>query len=78
MRSIDLGGGIGVPDKPGDQPFDLEKLDATLHDIRKSYPDYALWLEPGRYLVAAGRRAVTHVTQVKGKGDQRYVGVGTG
>ena len=78
VRSIDLGGGIGVPDKPGDQAFDLEKLDATLHDIRESYPDYALWLEPGRYLVAQAGVLLTHVTQVKGKGDQRYVGVGTG
>jgi diaminopimelate decarboxylase/aspartate kinase len=40
VRSIDLGGGIGVPDKPGDKPFDLEKLDATLKDIRASYPQY--------------------------------------
>ena len=78
VRSIDLGGGIGVPDKPGEQAFDLGKLDATLTDIRTSYPKYELWLEPGRYLVAQAGVLLTHVTQVKGKGDQRYVGVGTG
>ena len=78
VRSIDLGGGIGVPDKPGDKPFDLEKLDATLKDIRASYPQYHLWLEPGRYLVSQAGVLLSRVTQVKGKGDMRYVGIGTG
>ncbi len=78
VRSIDLGGGIGVPDKPGDKAFDLEKLDATLKDIRASYPRYHLWLEPGRYLVSQAGVLLSRVTQVKGKGDMRYVGIGTG
>ena len=78
VRAIDLGGGIGVPDKPGDAPFDLAKLDATLADIRAAYPDYEIWLEPGRYLVAQAGVLLTHVTQMKGKGDMRYIGVGTG
>jgi diaminopimelate decarboxylase/aspartate kinase len=78
VASIDLGGGIGVPDKPGDRPFDLEKLDATLKDIRSSYPQYKLWLEPGRYLVAQAGVLLSRVTQTKGKGDMRYVGIGTG
>jgi diaminopimelate decarboxylase/aspartate kinase len=78
VRSIDLGGGIGVPDKPGDKPFDLEKLDATLKDIRASYPQYHLWLEPGRYLVSQAGVLLSRVTQIKGKGDMRYVGIGTG
>ncbi len=78
VRAIDLGGGIGVPDKPGETPFDLEKLDATLADIRAAYPQYEIWLEPGRYLVAQAGVLLTRVTQVKGKGDMRYVGVGTG
>lgn len=78
VRSIDLGGGIGVPDKPGEQAFDLEKLDNTLSAIRSAYPQYELWLEPGRFLVAQAGVLLTRVTQVKGKGDMRYVGVGTG
>jgi len=78
VKSIDLGGGIGVPDKPGEQPFDLEKLDNTLNEIRASYPQYRLWLEPGRYLVAQAGVLISRVTQVKGKGDMRYIGIGTG
>jgi len=78
VKSIDLGGGIGVPDKPGEKPFDLQKLDNTLNEIRASYPQYQLWLEPGRYLVAEAGVLISRVTQVKGKGDMRYIGIGTG
>ena len=78
VQSIDLGGGLGVPEKPGDKALDLAALDASLEEIRKACPQYRLWLEPGRYLVARAGVLLTHVTQTKGKGAMKYVGVGTG
>ena len=78
VKAIDLGGGLGIPEKPGDKQFDLEQLDAALAEIREAFPQYELWLEPGRYLVARAGVLLTRVTQTKGKGDMRYVGVGTG
>ena len=78
VKTIDLGGGLGIPEKPGDKDFDLAQLDTALGEIRKAYPQYELWLEPGRYLVARAGVLLTRVTQVKGKGDMRYIGVGTG
>ena len=78
VKAIDLGGGIGVPDKPGEKQFDLQKLNDTLSDIRSSYPQYRLWLEPGRYLVSQAGVLLSRVTQTKGKGDMQYVGIGTG
>ena len=78
VNVLDLGGGIGVPDKPGDPDFDLNSLDRLLVDFRKSHPQYNLWLEPGRYLVSVAGVLLTHVTQLKGKGDMRYLGVSTG
>ena len=78
VRTIDLGGGIGIPEKPGDRPFDLERLDEHLGEVRESCPDFSIWLEPGRFLVAQSGVLLTRVTQVKGKGEMRYVGVGTG
>lgn len=78
VESIDLGGGLGIPDKPGDKALDLDKLDNTLIDIRTSYPQFRLWLEPGRFLVAQAGVLLSRVTQTKGKGDMRYVGIGTG
>ena len=78
VKTIDLGGGLGIPEKPGDKRFDLEQLDTALAEIREAYPQYELWLEPGRYLVARAGVLLTRVTQTKGKGDMRYIGVGTG
>jgi diaminopimelate decarboxylase/aspartate kinase len=78
VKTIDLGGGLGVPEKPGDKAFDLERLDETLAEIQETYPQFDLWLEPGRYLVARAGVLLTRCTQTKGKGEMRYVGVGTG
>ena len=76
-RYLNLGGGLGVPEKPGQPPLDLSVLDASLKRICRA-GDFELWLEPGRYLVAEAGVLVTRVTQVKGKGHARYVGVTTG
>ena len=78
VKIIDLGGGLGVPEKPGDKAFDLERLDETLAEIRETYPQFKLWLEPGRFLVARAGILLTRCTQTKGKGEMRYIGVGTG
>ena len=75
---LDLGGGIGVPEKRGDAVFDLDALNERLAEFRSKYPKYDIWLEPGRYLVAEAGVLLTHLTQVKSKGDMRYVGVSTG
>ena len=78
VRVLDLGGGLGVPERASEAPFDVAGLDATLAEIRAAAPDYELWLEPGRYLVAEAGVLVSRVTQLKGKGERRYVGIGTG
>jgi bifunctional diaminopimelate decarboxylase / aspartate kinase len=78
VRYLDLGGGLGVPEKPGQQPLDVSALDSALGDIRRASGDRQLWLEPGRYLVAQAGVLVALVTQIKGKGDVQYVGISTG
>ncbi len=78
VRYLDLGGGLGVPERPGERPLDLAALEQTLEAVREAGPDYELWLEPGRYLVAAAGVLLAQVTQLKGKGDVRYVGLSTG
>lgn len=78
LRILDLGGGLGVPEKRDGRPLDLDAVSAGLEEIRQAWPGYQLWLEPGRYLIAEAGVLVTTVTQTKGKGDVRYVGVSTG
>ncbi len=78
VRYLDLGGGLGVPEKAGQPPLDLAVLDASLAEVRTARPELEIWLEPGRYLVAEAGALLARVTQLKGKGQVRYVGVSTG
>lgn len=78
VEAIDLGGGLGVPEKPGQVPVDLAALQAVIDDLRGKFPKLGLWIEPGRFLVAQAGVLVVQVTQLKGKGAVQYVGVATG
>ena len=78
VRVLDLGGGIGVPDRRGDPEFDLSELDSQLGAFKAANPEYELWLEPGRYLVSQAGVLLTHVTQLKQKDEHCFVGVSTG
>ncbi len=78
VRYIDVGGGLGVPEKTGQPGFDMAALDAALGEIKQGCGGRSLFLEPGRYVVAQAGVIVARVTQTKGKGDVQYVGVGTG
>ena len=75
---LNIGGGLGVPSHPGEARLDLAALDAVLRKVKAAYPHYALWMEPGRYLVADAGVLLARVTQTKGKGGWRYLGVDTG
>jgi bifunctional diaminopimelate decarboxylase / aspartate kinase len=78
VRVMDLGGGFGVPEKPGQVPVDLAMLQGVIEELRVLWPQVAIWLEPGRFLVAQAGVLLAQVTQLKGKGAVQYVGVATG
>ncbi|HET7370073.1 MAG TPA: bifunctional aspartate kinase/diaminopimelate decarboxylase [Gammaproteobacteria bacterium] len=78
VKVLDLGGGLGVPENAGQAPLDLTRLDAALQMVKALCPGCEVWLEPGRYLVAAAGVLLARVTQTKGKGETRYIGVNTG
>jgi diaminopimelate decarboxylase/aspartate kinase len=78
VRYLDLGGGLGIPEKPGQRPLDMPALNASLAKLKDVLTDYELWLEPGRYVVAEAGVLIAQVNQLKGKGDVRYVGIATG
>jgi diaminopimelate decarboxylase/aspartate kinase len=77
-RYIDLGGGLGVPEHAGQAEVDLSALDAGISALKREFPRFEIWMEPGRYLVARAGVLVARVTQLKGKGDVQYVGIETG
>jgi diaminopimelate decarboxylase/aspartate kinase len=78
IQHIDVGGGLGVPEKAGQPGLDLRALDSVLGEIKNGCAGRALWLEPGRFVVAQAGVLLARVTQTKGKGEVQYVGVGTG
>jgi bifunctional diaminopimelate decarboxylase / aspartate kinase len=77
-RVLDLGGGLGVPERPGQTPLDLAALGELLRRFKAANPRFELWLEPGRFLVAQAGVLLARVTQVKRKGEVLYVGLETG
>ncbi len=78
VKVIDLGGGIGVPEQAGQADMDLTALDAGVAQLKRDFPRLEFWMEPGRFIVARAGVLVAQVTQLKGKGDVRYVGIATG
>lgn len=75
---LNLGGGLGLAEKPGQQPLDMAILDASLLAVKSRYPKLSLWLEPGRFLVAESGVIIAKVTQCKEKGKVRFIGIETG
>ena len=75
---LNIGGGLGVPAHPGEARLDIEALDRLLQEVKSAYPQYRLWMEPGRYLVADAGVLLARVTQQKGKAQLRYLGIDTG
>jgi diaminopimelate decarboxylase/aspartate kinase len=78
VQVVDLGGGIGVPDRAGHGDMDFGALERGVAGLRAQFPRIRFWMEPGRFLVAKAGVLVARVTQLKTKGDIQYVGVATG
>jgi diaminopimelate decarboxylase/aspartate kinase len=78
VRVIDLGGGIGVPDRSGAADFDFPAFGEMVRELKSTLRGVSLWIEPGRFVVAESGVLLAKVTQTKGKGDASFVGVATG
>jgi len=78
VRILDLGGGLGVPEKEGEQPLSTTQLDGLLASVGAAIPGHEIWLEPGRYLVSEAGVLLATVTQTKDKRGTTFVGVSTG
>ncbi len=83
LAFVDLGGGIGVPYKDGETVMSPETLAAALEPIWKAGVaaagyEPALWLEPGRSLVAPSGYLITRVNSVKTTPLRTFVNVDAG
>lgn len=83
LEFVDLGGGFGVPYKDGETVMTAGTLAAALEPIWKEGVaaagyEPALWLEPGRFLVAPSGFLVTRVNTVKMTPLRTFVNVDAG
>ncbi|MAA79417.1 MAG: hypothetical protein CL916_09165 [Deltaproteobacteria bacterium] len=78
VEILNLGGGFGVPERPGEDRLKIDEVNVSLQAFRAMVPDVSLWIEPGRYLVAEAGVLVSKVTQLKSKGERVYVGTDVG
>lgn len=78
VRILNVGGGLGVPERPGQEPLDMEAVARGLEGIHADHPELELWMEPGRFVVAESGVLLARVNQTKGKGEVRYAGLATG
>ena len=69
VRSVNLGGGFGIPYFPGDKPLDLapigENLASLVEKAKTALPDARLVIELGRYLVGEAGLYVCRVVDRK-------------
>ena len=73
LKWLDLGGGLGVVEKPGDIPLNLSDVNNKLYKTK-----YEIRIEPGRYLVSEAGILLTDVSQVRREGDVNFIGVDAG
>jgi diaminopimelate decarboxylase/aspartate kinase len=83
VRALNVGGGIGVPYRPGDPEFDLaaygQGLDEIVREAERALGrELELWVEPGRFLVAQAGTLVAVVTCRKETAGHVYIGLDTG
>ncbi len=80
---VDIGGGYGVPYRPGEQNLDLDKVAENVHNSMETAMKSSgseipeLLVEPGRYLVSDSTVLLATVTNVK-KYEKTFVGTDAG
>ncbi|GHF70373.1 diaminopimelate decarboxylase [Amycolatopsis bartoniae] len=69
LRTVDFGGGLGVPYFDGEKELDLDSLLVALHGVvdefTRTHPETRLIMELGRYLTAMAGTYVVRVLYVK-------------
>ncbi len=72
FRHIDIGGGLGIPYRPGDRPFDLAAFAAAVIPPLREL-GLTVSMEPGRFLVGGGGILVTRVEYLKDNPFKTFV-----
>jgi diaminopimelate decarboxylase len=77
IREVNVGGGLGVPQRAGDRPLDLDALTAML--ARHLGPlDVVVACEPGDFLAKECGHLLAEVVTVEDRGGVTFVGLDAG
>ncbi|MCT2401534.1 SET domain-containing protein-lysine N-methyltransferase [Novosphingobium mangrovi (ex Huang et al. 2023)] len=77
VRTVNVGGGLGLPHRVTDQPLDLARWSSILRD-HFAGRGVRIAVEPGDYIVKDAGMLVLRVTDVEWKRDTRFVSVNGG
>lgn len=72
FRHLDIGGGMGIPYKPGDEPFDVKAFAAAVTPLLKKI-DMQVHLEPGRFLTGNAGVLLCTVQYVKDNPFKKFI-----
>ncbi len=80
---INFGGGIPIPYRPGESPFDLERFADLASDRLKKFlagakNPVSFFFEPGRWIVGPAGVLLTQANTVKDQGRKSFIGTDTG
>jgi diaminopimelate decarboxylase len=81
---VDFGGGIGIPYRPEDEPFNLEAYkEIVIQKFRDCFEKANMGMpnlkvEPGRYLSAESSIILTQINTIKNNGYKLFAGVDAG
>ncbi len=78
VKIINVGGGLGIVEKPGQKSLDLVAVNHSIAEVKSAYPNLQILIEPGRFLVGSAGVILAKVTQVKQKGEHYFIGIETG
>jgi diaminopimelate decarboxylase/aspartate kinase len=78
VRALNIGGGFGIAAHPDDSALDLARVGELLATIKQAHPQYQLWMEPGRYLVAEAGVLLARVNAIKQKYGRHFIGLDAG
>jgi diaminopimelate decarboxylase len=82
VRFLNVGGGLGVPYRPGEAALDetgfRNSVVSPLATWFDAHPGVRVRFEPGRFLVAAAGVLLTRVTAVKESGARAFAGTDSG
>jgi diaminopimelate decarboxylase len=79
IRTLDLGGGLGIPYFPGDNPLDLGTLRVGLAELLQEVEGLSVFgptrfvIEPGRFLVGESGIYIARVNDVKTSRGRKFV-----